>query len=352
MSEKITNFLSSFGLMITGVLILFAGTVSGTIVRRPVAPVARLPSVESRSTPTVVATHAPVPAPEGGDIPVVFPVSRPSVPLLKEAVEFGGPLTAAAVVVVDDDTNTVLYQKNVNAVRPLASITKLMSALVLSDLPMRWASTTMVAEDDLIDASSHQVSAGESYTLDNLWQVALIGSSNSAIHALVRMSGLSPEQFVRKMNDKARSLGLASLRFVEPTGLDDQNVGTALDIARLLKAALKVDRIYRTLQTGEYYATPLNKSTKHRVWTTNWLLTNWVPNRFDKDLLVGKTGYIATSGYNFSVRITGARDHAIRVVVLGAASNEARFGEAKSLAEWAFGHYVWPDDAGYALAAP
>lgn len=348
MSEKIINFLSSFGLMIVGVLILFAGTLSFTSVRRPGEAAVRLSSAESRVvTSTAASNHASV----GGDIPVVFPVSRPSVPLLKEAVEFGSPLTAAAAVVVDEDTNTVLYQKNISAVRPLASITKLMSALVLSDLPIHWASTTIVEDGDL-DASSHQVSVGESYTLEDLWQVALISSSNSAINALVRATSLPPEQFVHKMNDKARVLGLASLDFVEPTGLDDQNVGNALDIARLLKAALKVDRIYHTLQTGEYYAAPLNKSVKHRVWTTNWLLTNWIPNRFDKDLLVGKTGYIATSGYNFSVRITGAHDHTIRVVVLGTVSNEARFSEAKMLAEWTFDHYVWPDDAGYTLATP
>lgn len=351
MSEKITNFLSSFGLMIVGTVVLFAGTVSFTVVRRPSTPVAPPPFAESKPTSTIAVAPAATPASIGGDIPAVFPVSRPSVPLLKEAVEFGNPLTAAAAVVVDDDTNTVLYQKDADVARSLASITKLMSALVLSDLPMRWASTTIVEESDL-DPSSHQINIGESYTLDDLWQVALISSSNSAIHALVRASGITTEQFVRKMNDKAHALNLASLRFVEPTGLDNQNVGSALDIARLLKAALKVDRIYHTLQTGEYYATALNTNTKHRVWTTNWLLTNWIPNRFDKDLLVGKTGYITSSGYNFSVRITGAHDRTIRVVVLGASSNETRFSEAKTLAEWAFGHYVWPSDAGYALAAP
>lgn len=346
MSKRRFDFLFSFGPIVAGVIFLFAGTVTVSFnsVRPPAS--AFSPHAASQPAPGDASLAA-----AGGDIPAVFPVSRPTVPLPKEAIEFGGPLTAAAVAVVDDYTNTVLYQKNAGAARPLASITKLMSALVLSDLPMNWASTTVVQEDDL-DSGSRQVAAGESYTLDDLWRVALIGSSNSAIHALVRASGVSAEQFVRKMNDKARALGLSSLHFVEPTGLDSQNVGNALDVARLLKAALKDDRIYRALQTGEYYATPLNKPARRRVWTTNWLLTNWVPNRFDKDLLVGKTGYIATSGYNFSVRITGERDHTIRVVVLGAASNEARFGEAKALAEWIFSHYVWPDDAGYALAAP
>lgn len=329
--------------MIVGVALLFFGSVSFVHVRPSLVVVAVAPIIESHPVSSTVVM--------GGDVPIVFPVSRPAVPILREAIEFGNPLTAVSAVVVDDDTNTVLFKKNADDAHPLASISKLMTALVLSDLPIKWASTTTVSADD-IDPSSHQINSGEVYTLDDLWHVALIGSSNSAVHVLVRSSGLSKDQFVAKMNQKAKALGLNSLHFVEPTGLDGRNVGSAIDISRLLKTALKVDRIYRALQTGEYYAMPLNSSAKHRVWTTNWLLTNWVPNRFDKDLLVGKTGYITGSGYNFSVRITGGHDHAIRVVVLGTASNEARFNEAKILAEWTFSHYAWPDDVGYTLATP
>lgn len=329
--------------MILGILLLFVGSVTFAVKRK----VETLPVPIVNRPPVATTTIAKATA----DVPNVFPVSRPVAPSIKEAREFGGALSAAAAVVLDDQTNAVLFQKNAEAVRPLASISKLMSALVLIDLPIKWDATITVAESDL-DSSSHQISAGEVYTMEDLWHIALIGSSNSAIHALVRGSAIGSDLFVEKMNQKARTLGLASLHFAEPTGLDNRNVGNALDTARLLKAALKVDKIYHTLQIGEYYAHPIATDIKRRVWTTNWLLTNWVPNRFDKSLLVGKTGYITSSGYNFSVRITSRENHAVRVVVFGAASNESRFTEAKALAEWAFSHYAWNDSADYTIATP
>jgi len=246
---------------------------------------------------------------------------------------------------VDDKTNTVLFKKNIEEIRPLASITKLMSALVLADLPIDWATTTVISEDDS-DGSSHHLNVGEKFTLEDLWHVALIGSSNSAINTLVRSSGLSTAEFVARMNKKAADIDF-SFHFVEPTGLNSGNVASALGVARLLKEALKVEKIYRTLQIGEYYAQPLGDPKSRRVWSTDWLLTNWIPSTFTPEEIVGKTGYIAESGYNFTVRLTDGHSHAVRAVILGSGTNESRFSEARDLAEWAFGHYLWPDQEGY-----
>jgi D-alanyl-D-alanine endopeptidase (penicillin-binding protein 7) len=247
-------------------------------------------------------------------------------------------------MVVDDQTNAVLFKKNPDEVRSLASITKLMSTLVLSELPLSMDSSTVITEDDY-DPFSHHIEVGQTYTLDELWKIALVGSSNSAIRTLVRASGFNEADFALKMNEKAKALGLNTLRFVEPTGLDSRNMGTAPDVLRLLKFALKEDKISDALHLPEYYVTKAKK--KQHVWSTNWLLTNWVPNKFDKDVLVGKTGYIDLSGYNFVARIPGPKNHVLRVVVLGAATNEARFSEARDLAEWVFENYSWPDDENY-----
>jgi D-alanyl-D-alanine carboxypeptidase len=81
--------------------------------------------------------------------------------------------------------------------------------------------------------------------------------------------------------------------------------------------------------------------------STDWLLTKWVPHNFPKDQVVGKTGYIKDSGYNFVAQITDTKKHTIRVVVLGASSNESRFSEARDVAEWAFANYIWPDEKNY-----
>lgn len=335
-SKKLSDYLSSVGVMVLGVGLVFLGSV--TITAKP---------VEKIVDQTQVAQAEPYK--KGGDeLLPVLPVSRPATPLLKNSLAvYPGNLSAAVVVVVDDKSNTILYKKNIDEVRSLASITKLMSALVLNDLNLDWNSSTIISENDT-DPSSHHLNEGEKYILDDLWKVALIGSSNSAIRALARVTGLNEEDFVKKMNEKAEALGLNSLQFVESTGLDERNMGKAVDVLRLLKAALKVDKISETLKMGEYFAVPLNNKTKHHVWSTDWLLINWIPNNFDKDVLAGKTGFIDQSGYNFVVRIPGEKSHVLRTVILGAASNEKRFTEARDISEWVFENYIWPDDEGYA----
>lgn len=282
----------------------------------------------------------------GGDIYLEnLPLSKPAVPLAKDKNIFSGSSTAASAVVVDTKTKTILFSKNSGEARPLASITKLMTAMVLLDLPINWASTAVITDADV--AGDHLVNAGEEFTLEDLWQVALIGSSNTSINALVRSTGITSSQFVSLMNVKAKELRLFSARFDEPTGLSDKNMANALDTAKLLIDALKFDKIYTTVQTGEYYAHPLNGNKPRRIWTTNWLLTNWIPNNFKVENIAGKTGYIDDSGYNFAVNISSEKKHTITVVVFGAATNEDRFSEARDLAQWTFAHYLWPEDPGY-----
>jgi D-alanyl-D-alanine endopeptidase (penicillin-binding protein 7) len=336
MNKRVVDFLSSVGVMVLGVTLVFVGSI--TFTARPVEKILDQSSVAQVE-----------PFKKGGDeLLPVLPVSRPAIPLLNSSsTEYTGTLTATTVMVVDDLSNAILYKKNPDEVRSLASITKLMSALVVSDLSLDWTTSTVITDEDY-DPSSHHLIVGEEYTLEDLWRVALVGSSNSAVRALVRATGLTEDEFAKKMNEKASALGLNSLQFVEPTGLNSKNMGKAVDILRLLKAALKEERIAETLKMAEYYAQPLNKKTKRHVWSTDWLLTNWVPNNFDKDVLVGKTGYIEQSGYNFVVRIPGQKSHVIRVVILGAESNELRFSEARDLAEWIFSNYVWPDDEDFA----
>lgn len=270
----------------------------------------------------------------------------PTIPLAKDKTEFVGTVTAVSALALDDKTDTVLYTKNSGEIRPLASITKLMSALVLMEMPIDWASSTIICEDDC-DAGSNQINIGEKYTLDDLLHVALIGSSNTAISALARMSGVSLDNFVLLMNKKARMLNLTSAKFVEPTGLNAGNVASAFDVAKILQESLKYAKIYETMKVGEYYARPLNKDQARRVWSTNWLLTNWVPSYFQSGDIVGKTGFIGDSKYNFTVRLTAKTGHTVRIVILGSDSSESRFNEAREIAEWVFGHYLWPDQEGY-----
>lgn len=328
------NFFSSYGLILLGFFLLLLASVS---VKNGHSPLLNFPIAGPRLEA------------KAGENPVIeLPESKPRsvIPLAKNKTEFPDEITAVSALVVDDKTDTVLFTKNPEEVRPLASITKLMSALVLMNMPIDWATTTIICKDDC-DNESHQINVGEKYTLDDLLHVALIASSNTAISALARMSGVTPENFVLLMNKKAQSLKLTSAKFVEPTGLDAGNVANTFDVAKILKENLKYKKIYETMKVGEYYAHPLNKDKTRRVWSTNLLLTNWVSSDFQSGDIVGKTGFIGDSKYNFTVRIADKTGHAIRIVVLGSENSESRFSEARDLAEWVFDHYLWPDQEGY-----
>ncbi|PIT88313.1 MAG: hypothetical protein COU29_00790 [Candidatus Magasanikbacteria bacterium CG10_big_fil_rev_8_21_14_0_10_36_32] len=336
MSEKLFNFFSSFGIMVLGVFLIFIFTVSFPAVRKSFNKFPQAGPREKIQVQQAVSRQTNS-----------WPTSLLLAPVAKDSGVCAATFTLFSSIVIDERTGTILFEKNSKNIRALASITKLMSAMVLLDLPINWSSTTTITEAD-DDSSSHQFKIGEEYYFSDIWNVALVGSSNSAVRALVRNSGISMEQFVARMNEKANKLNLTSLRFVEPTGLDSGNVGNATDVAQLLKEAVRFEKINRTLRMPQYILVPLNqKNESHQVWSTNWLLTKWIPNNFNQEDIVGKTGFINDSRYNFVVRLMDQRRHPIIVVVLGANSNESRFSEARDLARWIFSRYLWPEEEGY-----
>jgi len=329
--QKFQDFFFSFGLMFIGLVLLFVFSLT---VENGKESTGLFPKSSTRQEISAVSPD------------VKFPESKPVFPLSKGDGVFLTTNTAASLLALDVQTDKILFDKNSQEIRPLASITKLMAAMVMLDLPIDWNTSTQIKNDDC-DSSSHQLIAGDVLKLSDLWNVALVGSANSAIKALVRNSGLSEEEFVNLMNKKAQDLNLKSLRFTEPTGLDAGNNGSAQEVAFLLKEALKSEKILKTLQIGEYYTKPLGKEKPRRIYSTNWLLTDWIPNNFDAKCIVGKTGFINDSGYNFVVRLADDSNHQIIVVVLGASNNEARFSQARDLGGWIFQHYLWPDEDGY-----
>jgi D-alanyl-D-alanine endopeptidase (penicillin-binding protein 7) len=333
MPKKVVDFLFSFGLMIIGVSLLFAFTVSVHIKPNTIGP--SFP----KSNPRVMAM--------GGDIyfaPEELP--KPTNPLAKNNSEILIPLTSISAFVMDETTDIVLFAKNADEIRSLASITKIMSAIVLMDLPIIWTATTSITDSDH-DGSSHILSIGEVYSADDLWSAGLVGSSNSAIRALVRISGLTEAEFVDRMNKKAKILGLASLVFTDPTGLGAGNVGSARDTALMLKEGLRYDKIASTLQIGELYIQAKNSTKQKRIWSTNRLLIRWTPHNFETKNIAGKTGYIINSRYNFTARIGDENNNKIIVVVFGSESADSRFTEARDLTEAVFAKFAWPGQDGY-----
>jgi D-alanyl-D-alanine endopeptidase (penicillin-binding protein 7) len=278
----------------------------------------------------------------GGDIDVAPPLPPPPpIPELRGELPLPETFTAKAMLVKDVVSGKVLYQKNEYEIRPLASISKLMTALVFLEFGLDWNATTTVNLDE--DIEDFHVIGGAVYTLEDLWKAGLIASSNQSMLALVDSTGIPREAFVARMNEKALELGMRDSHFEEPTGLSANNVSTASDIILLLDEALRQPKIQETLILKEVNISPVGVKKLAHFWSTNWLLLKWIPNKI-QDFRGGKTGYIVASGYNFTMQLAHGDEKVLDVVVLGADVHEARFTEARDVAAAVFNAYHWPID--------
>ena len=246
-------------------------------------------------------------------------------------------ISASTVLVKDIATGEVLFGNNQYAPRSLASITKLMSALVLEEYISDWNKIVMSPADTIFD--SH-VYGYDSTSLEEWFKVALIGSSNRAILTLVDGSGHTREEFLARMNEKAAELGMSDTHFTDPTGIDPGNISTASDTALLLGEALRHEHIVGALGISsiDHRSSVTEKTTTIR--NTNWLLTQSIRNEFAEPV-IGKTGYIVESDYNFSGKFSKSPERQILVVVLGSENETTRFTDATALANWTFANYEW-----------
>ena len=241
----------------------------------------------------------------------------------------GGVVWARNAIVLDPANGDVLYEKNSGASAPCASLTKMMTALVFLERKPDLDRSVEVTPAELTGGGHTQLRRGEHVRLDDLLHMSLMSSDNVATRVLVRESGMPLEDFLARMNRRAVELGLARTRFVEVTGLDERNVSTAADIARLLQAAAENPTIHDiTTQRGydflSYSAT--NRVRTHHIATTNRLLYG------QYEIQGGKTGHISEAGYCLATWIrTDQRD--MIAVVLGAPTNATRFADVVRLVQ-------------------
>lgn len=264
---------------------------------------------------------------------------KEELPKLKSGVEIKKDWKVESILVKDHKTGKVLLSKNSDKEHPLASITKLMSAMVLLDNDINWRERILVTSKDIPES---MVDSGESYSKSSLWTASLVGSSNKSMYSLVKDLEWPLPAFIQRMNKKAQNMGLSDTYFVDTTGLDKNSVSTAEDISILLREAMKHKKIQKALTTDQVEISPKNEEGMHHIWNTNWLLLGWIPNKFEK-IYGGKTGHIEAAGYNFTVQVSDENGNTLDVVVLGAKSHEARFEVAQNAARWVFENYSWPN---------
>lgn len=260
--------------------------------------------------------------------------SRPTPPRLVTAASPAIELTAESGIAVDGATGAVLWEKDADTPRPIASITKLMTALVFLDHNPGWDAPVTVTAADQSEGGVQFFPVGETVTVRDLFYVALTRSVNSAADALARSTGLSPAEFTAAMNAKALELGMTQSVFIEPTGLHTRNVATARDVARLAQAAFAVPAIANATMMDTY-----TTSTGRVAESTDWLLSS-VLNQPPYQIMGGKTGYLVEAGYCFTAAVERS-GQTVFSVVLGSSGIETRFTDSEKILRWIFENYQW-----------
>jgi serine-type D-Ala-D-Ala endopeptidase (penicillin-binding protein 7) len=237
-------------------------------------------------------------------------------------------LKSGVALVIDQDTNEVLFNKNANTVLPIASLTKLMTGVVLSEarLPMNEPITITQDDVDTEKGSRSRLTVGTTLTRGEMLHLALMSSENRAANALGRTYPGGLPEFVRLMNAKAKLLGMRATRYVEPTGLSSQNQSSAQDLAVLVNAAYK-DATLREYSTSPGYEVAVGARTL-QYNTTNRLIKNpeW-------DIGLQKTGYISEAGQCLvmQTKIAGRK---LIMVFLDSAGKLSRLGDAERVRRW------------------
>jgi D-alanyl-D-alanine endopeptidase (penicillin-binding protein 7) len=236
-------------------------------------------------------------------------------------------IRAAAAIVFNPETGDVLYGENIQDKRSIASITKVMTALVfLEDNPDLDEEVT-VQRSDVYAASTTYLRANDKITKGELLHLMLIASDNAAARALARTSHGGLPQFVERMNEKAVELGLENTSFADPSGLNPNNVSSAFDLSHLITFAASDDRISSVMRTPTYTVTTSRRPIA--IHSTNHLLMAG-----DVDVMGGKTGFISKAGYCLATLLRLPQGNPVAVVVLGARSNNGRFWETRHLFNW------------------
>jgi len=243
-----------------------------------------------------------------------------------------GGCYARSAIIIDPATGAILYEKNAEATVPIASITKLMTVMVFLEGKPDLDRMADVTGEDLKGAGHTRLRNHEHVALGDLLHMALMCSDNAATRVLVRESALAPEDFLARMNQKALELGLTHTRYVEFTGLDERNVSTASDVARLLRVAanqpmihgITTTRSYQFSSTRPYGSRSIPR--RHMVANTNRLLYG----RYE--ILGGKTGFIQEAGYCLATWLR-ADGREMIAVVLGAPTNATRFADVMRLVQ-------------------
>lgn len=239
-------------------------------------------------------------------------------------------LRSSAVLIQHAETGAVIYQRNAKVRVPIASLTKLMTAVVVLDAHLALDMPVTVEEDDVdqLRHSSSHLMVGTTASREDMLRLALMSSENRAAALLARTYPGGTEAFVARMNRKARSLGMVNTRFVDSSGLGNGNVSTAEDLARLVEAAAHYPLIRQYSTTESYVLNPLSGGRVRQFGNTNPLVrdTQW-------DIDLSKTGFTNEAGKCLVLKARIDRTPVV-MILLDSAGRMTRVGDAIRVRRW------------------
>ena len=282
---------------------------------------------QTRVRGTIPAGRAPIKS--SSKRPLIARILAPSEGHLAGLHRGNDPLDlrSSVALVVDQDTNEVLFEKNKNAVLPIASVTKLMTALVTLDADLPLSEELQMSQDEMVKAGVRSnLRPGFEMTRGTALHLALMSSENRAAQLLGRTYPGGVSRFVEAMNAKARLLGMNDSHFADPTGLSAENRSSASDLVRLVKAAYEHDVIRAYSVSGEL-ALAVGKRT------VNYRNTNRLTDNPEWEIGLQKTGYISAAGRCLVMQavIEGKR---VVMVLLDSVGKYSRLGDAERIRDF------------------
>lgn len=229
---------------------------------------------------------------------------------------------ASSAILYSTDTNSIVYEQRAFERRPLASITKLMTAMVAIDHGIPWEREANILPQEYVQGGELILAPGEMVTMNDLFVASLLGSANNATLAYVRQLGISKEDFVREMNRKAIELGLEQTEFVDVTGLSPKNTSTAYEIVKMAHHAFsQYPDISRVTSLREYPFKVRGSGREHTIHNTNRLVKEGLLS-----VAGSKTGFLYEAGYCLVIEGVDAYKGLV-AVVLDTPSEEGQFTE-------------------------
>lgn len=268
----------------------------------------------------IKASHVSIPLSGGSSIQLG--VADDALASQKNSLTF----QATSAILFDGGSNQILFQQNAFERRPLASMTKLMTAMVALDHGITWDQQANILPNEYVEGGELVLTPGETVMMKDLFNASLLGSANNATMAYVRQLGMSKDEFVQAMNRKAVELHLEQTEFHDVTGLTSQNVSTAYEVAVMAHYAFThYSEISKATSQKEYAFTVHGTNRKHTIHNTN------KPVQLGEMNVTGsKTGFLYEAGYCLVVEGADALKNRV-AVVMNDPSEDAQFAEIKRL---------------------